>query len=562
MTRLIGGTFAASLLLGSGCGSAPRETEFGRETSALSERLVVYPAVRHQHITGFGASSAWTARSLTDDVADLLFSPDGGIGLSLLRLRIAPDTSTELSTALSAHARGAAVWAAPWSPPGNWKTSGTDNYGGALLPEYYQAWADRLSGFAAGMAAAGVPLFALSAQNEPNWVAEWETCEYTPAELKTFIRDYLGPALRRDSPGTLLVAPESIDWNTIGAYADPLLADPVAKAEIGVVAVHSYGGAPYAYPSPAQHDKEFWETEVSYDKNTGLDATLETAREIHRHLTVANVNAFHYWWLVSDSGGGLLENGVLTPQAYGLGHFSKFIRPGFERVELVATPEGGIYTSAYVEPASGRVVIVALNETGSSTTASFQIAGFSAGRAEPWVTNAEVELEPRAAIDFGETLDYILSARSVTTLVLSTLVAPSAGGGGEGGETQAAAGAGGEDPGMTGSAGASGGESGASDSGGQAGQVEPDPAGSGGSPPAGRGGSSGRADSGGESGASEHGGGPGAPVAPQRPRAQYMTCSMSSGGGVPSGTGALPLAVLAALACRRRRHARASFSRV
>src|SRR5262245_26351076 len=91
-------------------------------------------AVTYQHIDGFGASSAWTANSLSDAAADQFFSVDTGIGLSLLRIQIKPEGNTlELATAQKAVARGAKVWAAPWSPPGEWKDNGSAKNGGSLL---------------------------------------------------------------------------------------------------------------------------------------------------------------------------------------------------------------------------------------------------------------------------------------------------------------------------------------------------------------------------------------------------------------------------------------------
>ena len=53
--------------------------------------MVVDAALEHQHIRGFGASSAWHSGGISDAVADQFFSPDSGLGLSLLRMRIAPD---------------------------------------------------------------------------------------------------------------------------------------------------------------------------------------------------------------------------------------------------------------------------------------------------------------------------------------------------------------------------------------------------------------------------------------------------------------------------------------
>ena len=73
-------------------------------------------AVR-QRIDGFGASSAWTTPQMTDEQGEMFFSVDKGIGLTHLRLRIAPDGTTgELVTAQKAVALGIKVWAAVIEP--------------------------------------------------------------------------------------------------------------------------------------------------------------------------------------------------------------------------------------------------------------------------------------------------------------------------------------------------------------------------------------------------------------------------------------------------------------
>jgi len=168
----------------------------------------------YQRIDGFGASSAWTANNLSDTLADQFFSPDVGIGLSLLRVQIKPEGMTfELPTAQKAVARGAKVWGAPWSPPGEWKDNGSTTNGGKLLPEHRQDWANRLASFASSMAAQGVPLVAISAQNEPNYTATWDTCRYTPAQMVTFIRDFLGPALAAAGQNVPVMAPETQGWD-------------------------------------------------------------------------------------------------------------------------------------------------------------------------------------------------------------------------------------------------------------------------------------------------------------------------------------------------------------
>src|SRR4051794_28222258 len=72
-------------------------------------------AVTYQVIEGFGASSAWYTPRLTDAQAEMFFSVDKGLGLTLLRAHINPDGTTgELVTAQQAAALGVKVWAAPW----------------------------------------------------------------------------------------------------------------------------------------------------------------------------------------------------------------------------------------------------------------------------------------------------------------------------------------------------------------------------------------------------------------------------------------------------------------
>ena len=69
-----------------------------------------------QRIDGFGASSAWRS-TWNSTVADTYFSTNTGLGLSLLRTRIAPGGTTVENTIMQfARDRGARVWSAPWSP--------------------------------------------------------------------------------------------------------------------------------------------------------------------------------------------------------------------------------------------------------------------------------------------------------------------------------------------------------------------------------------------------------------------------------------------------------------
>ena len=285
----------------------------------------------HQEIDGFGASSAWTAQSISDAWADLFFSTNG-IGLSLLRVRITPEGTTwETSTAQKAVARGAKVWATPWSPPAEWKDNGAVTNGGVLLEEYKDDWAQRLSDFVVNMNAAGVPLEAVSAQNEPNYTATWESCCWTPDELTVFVRDYLGPALVSNGLDTRVLAPETIGWSSLESYGAALLADASASAYLSHVGTHSYGSSvPFAYSAPADNGKRLWQTEYSdegAESDPGIDSGLRVANDLHDFLTVAEGNAWNFWWLFSTSGestGALVEGRRAGQARLGAGKLGAF----------------------------------------------------------------------------------------------------------------------------------------------------------------------------------------------------------------------------------------------
>jgi glucuronoarabinoxylan endo-1,4-beta-xylanase len=429
-----------------------------------------------QSITGFGASSAWTLTNASDALADQLFSADAGIGLSLLRIRIAPAGNTsELVTAQKAVARGARVWASPWTPPGAWKDNGSDTNGGSLLAANYQMWADRLATFARTMQSAGIPLLMLSVQNEPNWTAEWETCRWTNTQLTTFIRANLGPALQAQGVTAKLLAPETIDWDSLQSYGNSILGDATASGFIGAIATHGYGGTAFNYAAAAQNGKEFWITELDDDTTGAYDATitggLRVANLIHSHLTVANANAWHYWWLAPDSAGptnaALTDGTTLGRRAHVMGNWSKFVRPGFVRIEATAAPQSNVQVTAFRNPANPRLVIVAVNQGTGATTQRFVLTGGSPGQVTPWVTSASAALASQAAVTVsGAAFSYSLPARSVTTFVGDLPGGSGTGGmggggaagaGGRGGAAGAGAGAGGRGGAAGGAAGAGGG---------------------------------------------------------------------------------------------------------
>jgi glucuronoarabinoxylan endo-1,4-beta-xylanase len=210
-----------------------------------------------QTIQGFGGATAWMPQ-LTTAQADALFGNGNNqqIGLSILRVRIDPGGSgnwgTELANAQAARARGAIVIATPWTPPASMK-SNNNVVGGMLNPGSYAAYASYLESFVNFFASSGVPLSAISMQNEPDANVTYESCSWNGTQIDTWVANNAAVL------SVPLMMPESESFHT--NLSDPALNDSKALPHIGFIAGHIYGVAPQPYPNAVNKGKQVWMTE-------------------------------------------------------------------------------------------------------------------------------------------------------------------------------------------------------------------------------------------------------------------------------------------------------------
>lgn len=385
--------------------------------------VTVDSSVVYQQIDGFGASSAFTGDGITSSQADLFWSTTNGVGLSLLRVEIEPDgTYPGFATMQKAQAHGVKIWGTPWSPPASMKTNGTTTNGGSLIASDYQAYADYLANYVLTLKKSyGIDLYALSLQNEPEHVATWESCIWTGQQFHDFLLNNLLPSLTKNGVTAKIIMPEEGSW--IFDLATTTLNDPVTAAGVSIIAGHDYNQAAAApYPLGQNQGKRLWETEVS--TFTTFDPSISDAlvwgQEIHDWMTVANANAWHYWWLMGNSSGdneGLVsQSGQVSKRLYVMGNFSKFARPGYVRIGATSTPVSGVSISAYKDPNSGTFAIVAINHNGSSVPLNFTLSGLTPSSVTAWITSATLDLAQQPSMPVGgSTFSFALPASSVTT---------------------------------------------------------------------------------------------------------------------------------------------------
>jgi len=438
-------------------GLTPEEfltTQFGGSISPMPNLVVTQSGTVdentvYQRIDGFGASSAW--RSVwTTNLANMFFStnmsgtgvsldgrtnfPYVSIGLSLLRTRIAPGgTTVEQSIMTNAQARGAQVWSVPWSPAAQFKSNGNVN-GGSFVGNAanYQAYANQQAGYVANMKSQyGVSLYAISVQNEPDAnVTTYESCNWTAQQIHDFV-PYLSSALANNGmASTKIMLPESQNWPDYQGLAATAMSDSTSNM-VGIIADHNYDGA-NGPPSLTKNSygKALWQTEVATfdDFNPSIANGVYWAGRIHAFLTVAQVNAWHYWWLVSqnpDNEGLTDANGIPAKRMYTLGNFSRFVRPGYHRIGV--NPGGSaLLVSAYMDTTSSNFAIVAINTNiNVDVNQTFNLLANFPGAATvtPWITSFTQSLASQPAITANTitasnlSFSYTIPAMSVVTFV-------------------------------------------------------------------------------------------------------------------------------------------------
>ena len=271
------------------------------------------------------------------------------------------------------------VMISPWSAPAWMKTSGS-LIKGKLDPQAYPAFARYFLRTIEEFGREGVPVYALTIQNEPDFEPDnYPGMRMGPADRAAFIGGHLGPLLEAHGNKTKI-----LDWDHNWDKPEmPLgtLADPVARRYISGVAWHCYAGdvAAQSKVRDAYPDKDVWFTECSggewspkFDetlawmtKNLIIGTTRNWARgSLIWNLALDPKHGPHLGGCSDCRGVVTIDpaNGQVTRNVeyYVLGHASRFVRPGARRI---ASDSGvaDVDTVAFLDPDGRSITVVALN---------------------------------------------------------------------------------------------------------------------------------------------------------------------------------------------------------
>jgi glucosylceramidase len=394
--------------------------------------IAVYPARSRQTIEGFGGcfnEQGWEALSVLDPkeretVMRKIFHPAEGLGFTVCRVPVGsndyavdryslnetPDDfgmthfSIErdririipyIKAALSIQPK-LRLWGSAWTPP-TWMKDNKSFDSGNFIDDakMYGAYALYLLKFVQTYRQEGLPVEAVAVQNEPGTLTNYPSCDWTPSQFLTFIRDHLGPRFEKEG------LHEAIMLGTFNQPANvrhalTVLLDPAARRFVSLAGLQWYGLCLADQMRAIAPGLTIWQTETDcgnwfwmpgHDPDMPQNDILYagfTWDKIRDYLK-AGTTVYELWNMVLRPDGKSIDSQKPWPQnamitvdpgtrkvrytpLYGaIGSFSKFVPPGSRMIETEGlAPEADAL--AFLDP-SDRVVVVLYNrKTGPAFT--------------------------------------------------------------------------------------------------------------------------------------------------------------------------------------------------
>ncbi|MFC4100214.1 glycoside hydrolase family 3 N-terminal domain-containing protein [Paenibacillus xanthanilyticus] len=335
-------------------------------------------------VDGIGVSMTRVTIGTADFTAQKFYSyddmPPGQTDPTLANFSIQKDIDFGIIDALKRilkHNPNMQFFASPWSPPGWMKT--TDSMiKGSVKDEYLPVLADYYVKFIQAYKAQGINISAMTLQNEPLLEIEYPSTKM-PWQQEAELAKLLSAKLKAAGLDVKLWIFDH-NFNDTMSYPAPLLADPANREAVDGTAFHDYGGEPTEmsrlhdmYP-----DENIYLTERAVWGTKGADRMAQYFRNWARSynswvLMLDSDISTHQWvgtpdptMIVQDSGNP--ENYWLTPEFYMLGNYTKFVKPGYIRIDSNYGSEDSVTNVSFMSPDKKTIVTVVINRTDKPQT--------------------------------------------------------------------------------------------------------------------------------------------------------------------------------------------------
>jgi glucosylceramidase len=286
------------------------------------------------------------------------------------------------------------ILATPWSAP-IWMKTNNSSIGGNLTPQYYGVYARYFVKYIEQMKANGIPIDAVTLQNEPEHGGNNPSMLVSPTQAIDFVKNHLGPAFKAANITTKIIV---WDHNCDNPnYPITILNDPAAKAFINGSAFHLYAGNINALSQvyAAHRDKDLYFTEQWtgskgdfagdfkwHIKNVMLGSMRNRSR-VALEWNLANDAAFapHTPGGCTECKGALtIQNANITRNVayYIIAQLSKFVPAG--SVRIASDDIGALQTVAFKTP-DNKTVLVLFNEGNAAESFNINYHG-------KWIVNS------------------------------------------------------------------------------------------------------------------------------------------------------------------------------
>lgn len=306
-------------------------------------------------------------------------APDGSPDPELRHFSLKADETTVIPVLreILAVAPKIGILASPWSAPSWMKTNGNAK-GGNLDPKYYDAYARYLVRYVREMKSHGIPIDAITMQNEPLNPKNTPSLVMTSAEQDAFLKNSFGTLLRKEKQQVKVVL---YDHNCDHPdYPVAILADPQAAQYADGSGFHLYEGDISAMS--AVHDafpkKNLYFTEqMIIDKPGATELAIAepeqrtvigAMRNWSRTVLLWNLAADPHLGPHTPNGGCPICEGAITLDGdmvsrnlayYVIAHASQFVPPGSVRIASNPSDAAVLGDVAFRTPGGGYSLVVA-----------------------------------------------------------------------------------------------------------------------------------------------------------------------------------------------------------
>jgi glucosylceramidase len=266
------------------------------------------------------------------------------------------------------------VWISAWSPPA-WMKDNNKMNGGHLKqdPETLKAYAKYLAKAVQAYQGEGLKIYAIMPQNEPRSNSNYPTCVWNGAQIRDFIRDYMGPVLKEEKV-TAEIWAGTFNDSKVANYIEPIMADEKAAAYVTGVAYQWEGKDAIVETHRRWPNLKLMQSENECRSGADSFADAEYTFGLMRRYFNGGASSYFYWNMVLKPRGrstwGWNQNSMITvkpdtkevvynPEFYLFKHLSHFVRPGSK----MATTEGTVQEKLGFVGKDGSAIVVLGNPT-------------------------------------------------------------------------------------------------------------------------------------------------------------------------------------------------------